>query len=163
MELIGSECSMFRVCLISCGLALILCMSGCDSSGGGPPTVRVAGTVILDGQPLENVDVHFISENHAGYGKTDADGKFKLVTGAVVGENKVYFSKIQEGSFGSGDQESGMDAGQADAAAMGNSTATVPKGQVIPPDFASAEKTRLTFNVPEGGTDSANFDLDTPK
>jgi hypothetical protein len=150
--------------VIGCAV-LLAAFGGCGDAVSGPKTVRVAGAVTLDGRPLENAEVHFFSEKHAGFGKTDAEGKFKLITGAVAGENKVYFSKLKEGSFGTGDAESGMDAGQAEAAAaaVSGSGAPVLAGQVIPAEYSSAATTPLKFTVPEGGTDSANFDLDTPK
>jgi hypothetical protein len=155
-----------RLIFALASLGILIAFGGCGSGVAGPKTVRVSGSVILDGKPLENVEVHFISDKHAGFGKTDAEGNFKLITGAVVGENKVYFSKLKEGSFGTGDAESGMDAGQADAAAAavaGPGATAVPKGQMIPAEYASPQATKLTFMVPEGGTDSATFDLDTPK
>jgi hypothetical protein len=31
--------------------------------------------------------------------------------------------------------------------------------QVVPEHYSNPEKTKLTFQVPESGTDSANFDL----
>ncbi len=153
----------WRIAFVGAGLLAVFV--GCGAGVSGPKTVRVAGAVTLDGKPLENVEVHFLSEKHAGFGKTDAEGKFKLITGAVVGENKVFFSKLKEGSFGSGDAESGMDAGQAEAAAAATTSpgAAALAGQVIPAEYSAANLTTLKFTVPEGGTDSANFDLDTPK
>jgi len=130
---------------------------GCGASEG-PKTVKVSGTVTLDGKPLADADVNFVSKTHAGYGKTDKDGKFQLVSGAVVGENIVYFSKIDDPKFVD-DPANGMDAGQlAAAAAASGGRANTPKGQLVPAEFATAES-KLKFMVPEGGSSSANFDL----
>jgi hypothetical protein len=144
---------------------LVGLLAGC---GGvrGPKTVSVSGTVKLDGNPLTDAEVHFVSEKHSGFGKTDSQGKFKLVTGAEPGQNKIYFSKIIGGTD-SGSPESRLnDPEQVRAAAMSRAEPGVPvviEGEVIPPEYATAEASRLTFTVPDGGTDSANFDLDTPK
>jgi hypothetical protein len=138
-------------------LTLALVLTGCGGSEG-PPTVKVSGVVTLDGKPLADADVNFVSKMHAGYGKTDKDGKFQLVSGAVVGENIVYFSKIDDPKFVD-DPANGMDAGQlAAAAAATGGRANAPKGQLVPPEFASADS-KLKFMVPDGGTSSANFDL----
>lgn len=138
-------------------------LAGCGMEAG-PKTARVAGQVILDGKPLENVEVHFLTEKHSGYGKTDSEGKFKLVSGAEIGDNRVYFSKIQDKNF---NPDAGMDAGQFEAAALsappGAPAAKAIVGQQIPAEYASAADSTLTFKVPDGGTESAIFELDSKK
>ncbi|MFO0903289.1 MAG: hypothetical protein U0939_09835 [Pirellulales bacterium] len=145
-----------------CSVLVVLFCVGC-SDGTGVKTVRVSGVVKLDGQPLADAEVHFVGPKHAGFGKTDAEGKFKLVTGAEPGENKVFFRKESDDKFSK--PEEGLDAGQAAAAAAAqrnsNPAASAKKG--IPAEYTSSGTTKLTFTVPEGGSDSANFELDSAK
>jgi hypothetical protein len=151
---------LYRV-LFGAGLALTL--AGCGNSAG-PRTTSVSGVVKIDGQPMANVEVHFLSDQHAGYGKTDEEGRYHLLSGAAPGSNKVYFSKIVDPMYNE-DPEAGMDAGQFEAAASATAApgaaAPAVSGQLIPPEYASAETTKLTFLVPEGGTESANFELES--
>ena len=152
---------MTRTMVLVAGLAVVG-LVGCGGGGTSVKTVNVSGTITLDGKPLEEAEVHFVGEQHAGFGKTDKTGKYRLVSGAQPGQNKVYFHKISDDKFAGGASD-GLDAGQAAAAAAAQGGGVQkPKGQVIPDDFSSA-KSKLTFNVPDGGSDSANFNLDTPK
>ena len=151
---------MFRSMMWMSVLAVLAC-AGCSESTG-VKTVRVSGVVQLDGKPLVDTEVHFIGPKHAGFGKTDSAGKFKLVTGAEPGENKVFFRKSTDDKFANPDE--GLDAGQADAATAAQSgakAAKVEKG--IPEEYSGSATTKLSFTVPEGGSDSANFELDSPK
>ncbi len=145
------------------GLVVLLGIAsvGC-SNGTSVKTVKVAGSVTLDGQPLADAEVHFIGPKHAGFGKTDSEGKFKLVTGAEPGENKIFFRQAGDEKFNN--LAEGLDAGQAEAAAAAvrNSNAKVVK-KSIPPEYTSSGTTKLVFNVPDGGSDSATFSLDSVK
>lgn len=138
-----------------CVLGAFAC--GCGG-GDGVATVEVSGEVKIGGKTLEGVEVHFAHEKFKGFGLTDATGKFKLK--AVPGPNKVYFSKIE----GAGTAESGMDAGQLAAAAGATfdpSSAAPPqiKGQLVPEKYTRFETTDKQFDVPAGGSTSANFDV----
>lgn len=72
---------------------LLVAATGCSRSG----TVRVQGTVNLDGKPLAGATVLFISQEAEGRdanGSTNADGVFHLSTfqpndGALPGKYKV--------------------------------------------------------------------------
>jgi hypothetical protein len=126
------------------GLAVVAAL-GVAGCGGGP--AAVSGVVTLDGQPLDGAVVTFTptaaDEVGGSSGKTDAQGRYTLRTvlgdkaGASVGKHKVAVSLYKEN----------------------------PKN----PDQAGSErvpqrynqKTELTFDVPAGGTDKANFDLKT--
>lgn len=139
------------------------CALGCGGSDEGPPRASVSGKLTIDGKPVPGVDVNFVHPDHpqhGSYAKTDEEGNFRLVQGAVVGVNTVFFSKVT-GDLSLTDEEGGMDAGQLEAMAEGNPQAAKggPKiEQIIPPEYATSAS-KLTFNVPEGGTDSANFEL----
>jgi len=77
-------------------LVAVLCCIGCHKSEvelGG-----VEGKVTLDGQPLPDATVRFIPQGtgkgRAAFGKTDAEGHYKLLysagaNGAVVGNVRV--------------------------------------------------------------------------
>jgi hypothetical protein len=69
--------------------------------------VYVSGTVLLDGEPMDSINVTFSpvnpDEGHAAGGVTNAQGKFKLTTGGVAigrgaepGTYNVYFSKLKD-------------------------------------------------------------------
>jgi hypothetical protein len=138
----------------------LLATLGLVGCGGGEPvssvkTVSVSGTVYLDDKPLDSAQIIFLSPNHQGGGRTDANGKFYLVSGAEPGDNKIYFSKIDAAGL---DPASGMDQGQLEAAAQGAGLAVVP-GQKIPPEYASAETTKLTYKVPPEGAKDVDFRL----
>lgn len=148
---------------LTLGVAVVV--SGCGKSEEGTPTVGVSGTVTLDGEPLEGAEVHFLAENFASTGMTGADGRYELVQGAPPGENTVYIRKPMPGSELAGDPvETGLDELQMQLGEEGVSDepATVgapPADDQIPPRFSDPEKTTLTYQVPEGGTDNADFRL----
>jgi hypothetical protein len=155
-------------CFVGCiSLVLAICVLGCGGSKGGVKSVDVSGTISLDGEPLEGVDVHFSSGKVGGYGTTDSAGKFRLVNGAAVGSNKVHLKKFDT-SLAQGIDMSieGMDEGQA-AAMMEAQSKTkggkAVKGNLIPPEFSDPKTTKLTFEVPEGGTNSADFRITSKK
>ena len=130
----------------ACVVPLALLPLGCLKSV--PKTVAVSGRVTMDKRPLPNADISFcpIEYEQAGKripeasGRTDADGRFALklsdgtADGAVVGPSRVRVSIFDRG----GDGRPG-------------------KGQLIPPRYN--RETKLTFDVPPGGTSEANFDL----
>lgn len=148
----------------------LMWLVGCGGDKGRqiPDTVDVSGVVTMDGKPLAGASVNFFHEDYpdfAGYGKTDDQGRFTLVQGAVPGTNKVTVSKIvgEELGVGEGDDAEGaLDDGQI-AASTGADIGAAPKkaglGQQVPPEYSDASKTKLTFMVPDGGTESADFKL----
>lgn len=148
-------------CLV---LLLSLVMLGC----GGDAAVRgvdVAGVISLDGKPLEGVEVFFFTDKFEGYGKTDKDGKYRLVNGAAPGTNKVYLKKFDtQAATGIDSSIPGMDAGQAAAMAEAKAKAMgvapgVKSPNMIPVEMTDPKTTKLTFPVPEGGTSAADFRL----
>jgi hypothetical protein len=69
--------------------------------------VYVTGTVLLDGKPVDSVNITFSpvnsGEGHAAGGVTNANGKFELTTGGLAigrgaepGTYNVYFSKMKD-------------------------------------------------------------------
>ena len=138
-------------------VSALVVAAGCGQSG--VETVNVSGTVYLDGQPVEGVEVYFASENHAGFGVTAADGTYELVQGAEPGENKLRFSKVVNSEFN--DPENGMDIGQLEALAMahGGGPGVRLPGQMIPSKYSDPALSKIVFEVPDGGTGSADFRL----
>ncbi len=145
--------------LLLLGILVTAGMTGCSKGPPGPKTVSVAGTVSIDGKPVEGVEVHFVSEKFASFGKTDAQGKYQLVQGAEPGANKVYFSKLVGGKI-KADPASGIDETQLRmmAESAGGPSPDVAK-DIIPEDYRSAETTKLKYTVPEAGTTTADFKL----
>lgn len=145
--------------------AAALLTAGCGSEDSGPETVAVSGTVLVDGKPIEGAEVNFYSAEtkFLASGMTDAEGKFTLYQGAVVGENKVWISK--DTSKSDTDPE-GMDPAEnpeADSAQMAEAAGDMgeleAKGEILPPKFSNSEQSVLKFNVPEGGTEAADFKI----
>ncbi len=147
-----------------CILASLYSLQGCGGGGDdGPPRASVSGSVTINGKPVEGLEVHFINPdypNNGSFGVTDSEGKFKFVKGAVVGLNNVFFSKVEGGDPGILNEE-GMDETQLEAMNAGQPRArkseTGPK-QIVPAEY-TAEASKLTFEVPSGGTSKANFEL----
>jgi hypothetical protein len=119
--------------------------------GGGESYefVPVSGRVTLGGEPVANARVSFqpasgqTNPGPGSSGVTDADGRYTLQAatpareqGALVGKHVVTISTASEPS----DDAAGASSG-------------------LPPQAGSGS---LTFDVPPGGSQAADFDL-TPK
>jgi len=146
----GERCAFARPLVrgffaLSLVVAVSITASGC---GKRVRVVPVSGRVTKAGQPLEGVAVNFapasggMDASYAAYGKTDKDGKFtlKLVdndqSGALPGLNQVMLH-----------ESSG--AAETDGAAP-NVALKLPY---------KARDGTLTFEVPAGGTEAANFEF----
>jgi hypothetical protein len=136
-------------------LLVLAAALGC--SGSKPyKTAAVSGRVTLDGQPLAGARLTFTPERTAGegllsgpesHGETDADGRYSLMTvfkdrGATIGRNRVMITtrRLERPP----DNPDG------------------PLKEVAPeqvPGRYFTEKAPLYFDVPTGGTNSANFEL----
>ena len=77
---------------------------GCGSGSAPPSIIEVEGTVLLDGKPLNKVEVQFIPATNYGReylarGVTDDQGRFQLTCkgqpGACAGENYVLVKKSE--------------------------------------------------------------------
>ncbi len=151
---------MYRLLLI----LLVLPIAGCGGDDGKKPgAVNVSGKVTLNGKPLEGAEVNFLNGDHASVGVTGPDGTYTLAQGALPGKNKVFISKIDKSQFSSmTDVEGGKDRGQLEAAAQADDPDGMnylQKAQELPAQFSDPEESILEVNVPEGGTESANFTL----
>lgn len=142
-------------------LTLSLILSGCGEGGkAGPATVPVSGTVYMDDKPLADAEVNFEAQGFGATARTNAEGKYQLVQGAVAGENKVYITKWDGDKFAINPDE-GMDEGQFEAmgGVPGANTKAAPAGpkQIIPERFSDPAKTEIKYTVPEEGTDKADL------
>ena len=138
---------------LSVTLAALILLSATGCPKRTFPHAPVSGTVKINGKPVEGAKVRFqpVSKGNSGeagggsYATTDKDGKYtlKLILqdgeGAVVGEHRVHIS-------------TGAPEGDSDA----------PKivGERVPPEWRDGQH---TFTVPQEGTDSADFNISTPR
>jgi len=150
----------------ACAFFLTLALLATAGCGGGgrdkPDTVNVSGTIYLDNKPLADALVTFSTEEFAGTGRTNSEGKYTLAQGAVPGDNKVTVEKWEGGGVELNPEE-GMDEGQFEAMAdpdmTGKKKVDVGPKQLIPLHYSDPKKSDLSFPVPDGGTDSADFRL----
>lgn len=85
---------------------LLVVAAGCGSNG----LVSVTGTVLLDGEPLENAFVEFTPQVKGGsmsYGRTDDNGEYEMMfslnkKGAMPGDNIVRITTADVGDEGAG-------------------------------------------------------------
>ena len=133
------------------GFALVLGL-GCGSGKFAP----VSGTVTMNGKPLAGALVIFspiakegsIDAGPGSSGKTNDKGEYTLTsdtgrTGALVGKHRVSVSLMNPGTGESDDRRR--------------------PGQLVnqvPVRYNG--KTELTYEVPAGGTDKADFALNSP-
>lgn len=147
--------SRVRTAGVALPLAAILSLPlGCGSSE--QEIAPVSGVILLDGEPLPGTTVVFqpvakAGSNIAGPGSSgtcDSEGRYQLQLqtaegqdGAVVGNHKVsIYSKKS-------DQPSNVDVD------------VTPQVELFPERYNY--RSTLTFDVPSGGTDEADFKLTT--
>lgn len=139
--------------------AALIC--GCGGGAEGPVRVPLAGTVTMDGTPLEGAEVSFYAEGEARVATTDKDGYYQVAGGAQVLKYQVVISKWEGTGAIKMDPASGMDSGQMEAMAMGNggaAAANIAK-QLVPEKYSDRTKTELTFLLTSDGTQKADFAL----
>jgi hypothetical protein len=162
---------------------LLLPLVGC----GGGGYVPVSGTVQLDGQPLADAKLIFepigdSAGNTAGspsYGRTDADGRYTLRSpvadknGAAIGKHRVRIVTATAPEYTEAQMTKARETLRKQEEQGGNPAAEITDEQVrnylgdtvvatfnekLPAKYNSA--TKLTFEVPSGGTTEANFELE---
>jgi len=135
------------------GLALSLAL-GCSSQKFAP----VSGKVTLNGKALANATVSFqpiappkkMEAAPGSAGKTNENGEYTLKLtsgekGAWVGKHQVRISALNP------------EIGEGDARPPRGGW---PLADKVPKQYNA--ETTLTFEVPAGGTNAANFDLKSP-
>jgi hypothetical protein len=127
---------------------------GCGG-GDGFKIAPVTGQVTLGGRPLAGAFVQFqpmaggdtVNSGPPSVGVTDADGRYALDVahdrrkGAMVGQHRVRISTYREENL-----------------AKDSDDTKVAQRELVPVKYNA--KTTLVFQVPEGGTTSADFALD---
>lgn len=137
------------------GLALVLAL-GCGSRKFAP----VSGKVTLNGQPLAGATVSFqpiapegsVEAAPGSVGKTNEKGEYTLKAatgenGAWVGQHRVIISSLDP-KVGEGDERAPRGGW--------------PLADKVPEKYSQDPKQMLTFTVPAGGTDKADFALTAP-
>ena len=153
---------MKRDMFLLAGLAIVLGLAGCSGAPKDPhrkPTVPVTGIVKYKGAPLEGATVTFVMEADPvpAFGKTDAEGKFKLTTydegdGAIVGVHTVAISKMENPPATGIDQEGGKYVPPEGGAP--------PKTvYLIPQKYSIPGLSGLTADVKTPGPNEFTFDL----
>jgi len=146
---------MLRHLILLAPLAVVC--AGCSS--GDYKTAPVSGQVTLNGKPVENVEVMFqpvatdksFNPGPGSYGITDADGRYTLkligkeTKGAVVGKHKVRIDNHTPPGDPSDDRP-----------------VQRPKFAVTIPAKYHLVEAKLEFDVPSGGSTSADFQLTSP-
>lgn len=176
-----------RISILAIGILCVGLISGCGS-GDGYRLARVSGVVKVDGKPVKGLRVSFEPIGGAdrpypgpeSIGITDEEGRFKLATfnegskiGAVVGNCRVRIFTLPA-SQTAGDKDISNDRandydpiaeikflkGQIKSAnaKKTKAAASVSSDSLMIP-LRYNDQTTLTFDVPEGGTDAANFDI----
>jgi hypothetical protein len=150
---------MTRLRLLAAGV-LLAAVVGCS---GGPKLAPVSGVVTLDGKPYAKAVVSFQpigTEDNPNPGRgssayTDENGRFVLkcdnsIDGAVVGKHLVRI--MTRGNEVVGQDPEG-----------GSPDETPQRREVdpIPPQWNALSK--VHFDVPSGGTDQANFNIQTQR
>jgi hypothetical protein len=170
-------CAFFTPIVLVTGWAALQCLR---PSGPGVP---VSGFVVLDGLPLGDADIFFVSE--AGnapvssfVGRSDSVGEYHFSKGLTPGEYRVVVRKLVGPNIAQfGDQpESDIDSVQLEArmaaqaeqpnSSIGKRTssaqvASIDSGglQPLPSKYSSAKDTILRVVVPPEGTDHADLFL----
>lgn len=140
--------TMYRFSLVLLSLVL-LC--GCGSKYEIAP---VSGKVTLDGEPLDGALVSFeplaqgdnLEAGYGSYGECDEDGNFQLKSlhdenGAIVGPHRVLITTMKGTEGPNGEM--------------------IMTSQERVPEKYMDYNDPLKFEVPSGGSDQANFDLES--
>jgi hypothetical protein len=148
--------------------ALGVCLLAAAGCGGDYQVAPVSGRVTMDGRPMPGVYVNFQPVGGAGnpnpgpgsYAVTGADGRFtlKLVNpsreGAVVGRHRVTITRQFAEDVRGTEQTGTPDGAPASPLPRLGKAAQIPERYNV--------KSDLTFDVPRGGTDKADFPLTSP-
>ena len=152
---------MFRryICFTSLCLG-VLCTVGCsggqEENPNWPKRYRTSGTVTYQGKAIEGAEVTFTNKavNATGVGKTDSTGQFQLTTyvekdGVVAGPQVVSIRRVDV-----------IDKTPEDVDVSAGGKALPPEIKwIIPEKFSIPDKSGLTADVTESGTNDFKFDL----
>jgi hypothetical protein len=141
-------------------LAAMTLLGGCAKDkwqSQRPKVVHAGGQVLYKGQPLEGAHVTFASSvaNVSAFGRTDAEGRFRLTTfepndGAVPGPQRISVSKVK--------LINPLDP----ALDRTTTTAKLPRTErrwLIPEHYGDVQTSTLTFDIPDAGKDDIVLEL----
>ena len=141
-------CSRFALGLLFLSGSALL--SGCNRSNL-PRTVKAEGIITLDGTPVANATISFISEKYTYHatGNTNDQGRFAMRAfqekpGAVPGDYKVEILKSVVGST---------------TTSANDDAAVVNLRNDLPMKYSSIVTSGLTVTVPDKDTDQLKFEL----
>ncbi len=147
--------SKIRLCT---AIALLMTAVGCSGGSYAP----VSGVVTINGKPYDKAVVSFQpigtpSSPNPGRGSsayTDANGRFELICddrkGAIIGKHLVRIMTRGNEVVG--------------ASPEGGSSDETPTNRTVDPIPAEWNATsKVEFEVPAGGTDKANFNIETKR
>ena len=130
---------------------------GCGPNAGGPKTFPLAGIVTLDGTPVADADITFLSSSGesaiaGGNAFTHDDGSYvatifvdggkNTVQGLPAGEYNVELVKLEHAS--------------------GNASLSKPPRNVLPARYGSIQSSGLTVTVNSEGKNQHDFHLRSP-
>lgn len=140
-----------------CSLLQVLVVCGCFALGAagcrGSRTSPVNGVVLLDGKPLADASVQFISESdgRTATGQTDQEGKFSMSTyeprdGVLPGSYKVVVSPPM------GTPDPAKYSTAEDAMTGASKAAKKSTAPEFPQKYTRADQTPLKQEVPVTGS-----------
>lgn len=147
---------MFNCSRMILALACAAALVGCGGEAADKPvTAPVQGTVTLDGKPLVGATVTFLPtrpQQHGAVGTTDAEGKYTLFVGdnagAQPGSYKVFIQHYTK-----------RDGTPIEITPDTDMETIGDVKQSLPARYSDPERTELTVDVPEDGTENADFQL----
>jgi hypothetical protein len=134
---------------------IVLAILGCSRKGSRPVTYPVSGKVLLEGKPVDAVDVAFLPKkprplSHPARGRTNATGEFHLQT---------YFSPSDDAAGAVADQYT-VALSKTDApTGMIDPEKRRPPANQLPARYASFEQSDLSAEVTAGGPNRFEFNL----
>lgn len=161
-----------RYGLVVARLACMVVAVGCGRAG--PSVEFVEGTVLLDGKPIADANVGFspLSGGLAAYGRTGANGTFRLTTsqggrklgGAPVGDYVVTVVKWRNRLEDLGPQPDPEDTvaaakWQAEADRLGS----LPPDYVVPQAYGDKATSPLKATVKKGRNTGPDFTFELAK
>ena len=147
-------------------LASLIIASGCGGADSKldrkrPPTYRVNGKVLLNGQPVADAGVVFRSsgsaETLAAYGRTDSGGEFTLTTfesgdGAIAGQHMMTVTK----SVVEGEDRSYFDEKSPN---YGKTPPPTKTKFLVPEKYSKFETSGLSTTVKDSGSTGVLIEL----
>lgn len=143
-----------------------LTLTGCGEPGLG--TVKVEGTLLVDGQPMEGVFLIFNPDNAGGRaasGRTDAQGKYSLTTeingdGALPGSYKISVTKHENPANDLPTEVDPNDEASMDAIYNAIDTSKPQKSKnMIDRQYENHLGSGLIATVESGGNNVFDFDV----